>query len=374
MSISPPPSSSNLFYISIDRVASPKPINTNPDSSSEPKGYQFGDTERINPLHFQPVKLEDGEVSNDSQSLLPPAPFTPARPAQIQVKVRNFEEAHNLREAEAKTNAPSSVPNLESPPRLQSDTRRNLDFLYHTLHYVYGQIRQQNPQINDDAATDWNSNDEEEEDDNDDDKDWRTPASTGPPQGNSTHPPSQWVCGEHPGIGWELNDPLTTNFYRVTIPDPTTSRLVVAPFVTYAIQRDRAEISATYGKGYPIHRSFTSRLFTDCSVSCTGLLLIPPCVRFLFPSAFLIDVLLCAYRAQSLLVSDCTIYRDYPLSCFISETLSLTEDTPHHLIIALPSSTLRVFPLRHVFVTRHTVRPPPTIQCPPSLRHLIRRF
>jgi hypothetical protein len=116
MSISPPPSSSNLFYISIDRVASPKPINTNPDRSSEPKGYQFGDTERINPLHFQPVKLEDGEVSNDSQSLLPPAPFTPARPAQIQVKVRNFEEAHNLREAEAKTNAPSSVPNPESPP------------------------------------------------------------------------------------------------------------------------------------------------------------------------------------------------------------------------------------------------------------------
>jgi hypothetical protein len=253
MSISPPPSSSNLFYISIDHVASPKPINTNPDSSSEPKGYQFGDTERINPLHFQPVKLEDGEVSNDSQSLLPPAPFTPTRPAQIQVKIRNFEEAHNLREAEAKTDAPSRIPNPESPPRLQSDTRRNLDFLYHTLHYVYGQIRQQNPQANDDAATDWNTNDEEEEDDNGDDKDWRTPASTGPPQGNSTHPPSQWVCGEHPGIGWELNDPLTTNFYRVTIPDPTTSRLVVAPFVTYAIQRDRAEISATYGKGYPIH-------------------------------------------------------------------------------------------------------------------------
>jgi hypothetical protein len=197
--------------------------------------------------------LEDSEISHDSQSLIPPAPFTPARPAQIQVKVRNFEEAHNLREAEAKTNAPSSVPNPESPPRLQSDTRRNLDFLYHTLHYVYGQIRQQNPQANDDAATEWNTNDEEEEDDNSDDKDWRTPASTGPPQGNSTHPPSQWVCGEHPGIGWELNDPLTTNFYQVTIPDSTTSRLVVAPFVTYAIQRDRAEISATYGKGYPIH-------------------------------------------------------------------------------------------------------------------------
>jgi hypothetical protein len=123
-----------------------------------------------------------------------------------------------------------------------------------------------------------------------------------------------------------------------------------------------------------VYRSFTSRLFADCSVSCTGLLLIPPCVRFLFPSTFLIDVLLRAYRAQCLLVSDCTIYRDYPLHCFISETLSLTEDAPHHLIIALPSCTLHTFPLRHVFVTCHTVRPPPTIQCPPSLCHLIRRF
>jgi hypothetical protein len=185
MSISPPPSSSNLFYISIDRVASPKPINTNPNSSSEPKEYQFGNTERINPLHFQPVKLEDGKILNDSQSLLPPAPFTPARPAQIQVKVRNFEEAHNLQEAEAKTNAtsnaPSSVPNPEPQVRLQLDVRQNLDFLYHTLHYVYTQVRQQNPQANDDATTDWNTDDEEKKDNNNDDNDWRTPASTGPP-------------------------------------------------------------------------------------------------------------------------------------------------------------------------------------------------
>jgi hypothetical protein len=63
-----------------------------------------------------------------------------------------------------------------------------------------------------------------------------------------------------------------------------------------------------------------------------------------------------------------------PFPASFSETLSLTEDAPHHLIIALPSCTLRAFPLRHVFVTRHTVRPPPTIQCPPHLRHLIRRF
>jgi hypothetical protein len=146
MSISPPPSSSNLFYISIDRVASPKPINTNPDSSSEPKGYQFGDTERINPLHFQPVKLEDGEVSNDSQSLLPPAPFTPARPAQIQVKVRNFEEAHNLREAEAKPTPPPAyqTPNLRrdsSQTRVETSTSSTTPFTTSTARFASRTLR-----------------------------------------------------------------------------------------------------------------------------------------------------------------------------------------------------------------------------------------
>jgi hypothetical protein len=63
-----------------------------------------------------------------------------------------------------------------------------------------------------------------------------------------------------------------------------------------------------------------------------------------------------------------------PFSCFVSETLSLTEDAPHHLIISLPSCTLRAFPLKRIFVTRHTLWAPPTIQCPPDLRYLIRRF
>ena len=41
------------------------------------------------------------------------------------------------------------------------------------------------------------------------------------------------------------------------------------------------------------------------------------CVRFLFPSAFLIDVLLCASTAQSLFVLDCTKKGDYPLFYFV---------------------------------------------------------
>ena len=54
-------------------------------------------------------------------------------------------------------------------------------------------------------------------------------------------------------MGWELNDMLTTNFYRIRIPDPTTERIIVAPYVSFSIQRDSAEIQGTFGKGYPTH-------------------------------------------------------------------------------------------------------------------------
>jgi hypothetical protein len=53
-------------------------------------------------------------------------------------------------------------------------------------------------------------------------------------------------------MGWELNDPLTTSYYRFQIPDPTTNRVIVAPFISYAIQRSSAEVQGTFGKGYPI--------------------------------------------------------------------------------------------------------------------------
>ena len=54
-------------------------------------------------------------------------------------------------------------------------------------------------------------------------------------------------------MGWELNDMLTTNFYRIQIPDPTTKWIIVAPYISFSIQRERAEVQGTYGKGYPIH-------------------------------------------------------------------------------------------------------------------------
>ena len=64
----------------------------------------------------------------------------------------------------------------------------------------------------------------------------------------------------------------------------------------------------------------------DCDISF--------CVCFLFPSVFLIDVLLCATTAQSLFVLDCTEKGDYPLFYFVSESPYLSKRRPHHLIIA----------------------------------------
>jgi hypothetical protein len=91
-----------------------------------------------------------------------------------------------------------------------------------------------------------------------------------------------------------------------------------------------------------------------------------PHVRFLFPSAYLYDVLVRASFAQCLLVSDCTANRDYPLHCFFSECLYCVEDAPHHLIISLPSCTLCVSPMSDIWLIRfkfsarfsHTIQPP----------------
>ena len=75
-----------------------------------------------------------------------------------------------------------------------------------------------------------------------------------PPEGDDMHPPQMAVCGVHPGQGWKLNNPFTKNYYRFLIPDPSTKRLIVAPFVTHSFADYRAPIiSGTYGQGFPIH-------------------------------------------------------------------------------------------------------------------------
>jgi hypothetical protein len=64
-------------------------------------------------------------------------------------------------------------------------------------------------------------------------------------------------------MGWELNDPFTTSYYRVVIPDPTTNCLVVTPYISYAIQHSKAEVQATYGKDYPIHNRILQPIPVD---------------------------------------------------------------------------------------------------------------
>ena len=54
-------------------------------------------------------------------------------------------------------------------------------------------------------------------------------------------------------MGWELNDMLTTNFYHIQIPDLTTKWIIVAPYISFSIQRECAEVQGTYGKGYQIY-------------------------------------------------------------------------------------------------------------------------
>ena len=55
-------------------------------------------------------------------------------------------------------------------------------------------------------------------------------------------------------MGWVVNDPLSTDYYEIIIPDPTYTmcQLIVAPFISYSILPFKAEVSATYSKGYPI--------------------------------------------------------------------------------------------------------------------------
>ena len=133
---------------------------------------------------------------------------------------------------------PCNIPIPEDPPPKydlvksigprESSVRQSLNLLYNALHAHYASGT-------DTPLPESTAGDSEEEESNDE-FNWHTTFPTPPhtpPQGDQTHPPAQWFCGEHPGQDWELNDALSTRYYPATIPDPTTNRLVVAPFVCY---------------------------------------------------------------------------------------------------------------------------------------------
>ena len=110
----------------------------------------------------------------------------------------------------------------------------------------------------------------------------------------------------------------------------------------------------------PLRLTYHS-LYRRGSVSCTELPLALPIVRFLFPYAYLPDVLLRASLAQSLLVLPGTKKFPHPCHAVLAEWLYLPDRRPHHLIIALPSCTLRVLSFSSVFLTHHRLFAPPIV-------------
>ena len=70
----------------------------------------------------------------------------------------------------------------------------------------------------------------------------------------STEPPFWGYCGKHPGVGWVLNSPRTTHFYRFIIPHPDNGAPIVAPFLQYHIALEGSEVFGTFGQGYTVHK------------------------------------------------------------------------------------------------------------------------
>jgi hypothetical protein len=179
----------------------------------------------------------------------------------VHVKVEHFEAITNARETEAKTDAttdtsttaatgtdsdkenqiPYAPTNVSPEPEFSnSQVGNTLRLLYSTLHHYYGPQRQQTSHERYSGPT-WTDDEEEEEDDTDDS--WGKPNPADRFQENA---------GDHPGEGWYLNDPLTKYFYQIEIVHPTTGQVINAPYVTFHIQLENAEVSATFGRGYAI--------------------------------------------------------------------------------------------------------------------------
>jgi hypothetical protein len=257
---SPTPSLPELFYLETNQLPLPKSLSL--------KTLQFGTAETIPTVLFKDKHVENGEVSIETEPLIPASPLTSKAPAQIQIKVECFEAISNAREADAKTDAttntsttsttstnsdkeneapyaPTSVsPELESPEYTHSDVGRGLRLIYNALHSHYGASQSQTAFDRTTGPT-WTDTEEEEEEEEEEDTtdNWGTPNPADQIQAE---------MGPHPGEGWYLNDPFTKNYYQVEICSPITGRYINAPYVTFHIQCDRAEVSATYGRGYAI--------------------------------------------------------------------------------------------------------------------------
>jgi hypothetical protein len=166
--------------------------------------------------------------------------------------VEELKDTHNAKEVQNKQDTADDIDNVlnedteaHHPVSLSPHARRDLDLLYRVLHLFYKDkatatiTNKHNLMSIDSHSSGWDSNNNEEYNSL-----WPSPPTT-PIEGDDLHPPQPQVCRPHPGQGWEVNSYGTQHYYRFLIPDPSTCKSVVAPFLSYSI-------SGTYGQGFPI--------------------------------------------------------------------------------------------------------------------------
>ncbi|KAI0269663.1 hypothetical protein BGY98DRAFT_1100990 [Russula aff. rugulosa BPL654] len=212
----------------------------------EPSPIQFGDAEPLEDEHSD---------KDESHPLSPDSPFNEAYPAQVRIKIEEFEENHNAREVKAKD---QQAADLNS--RGDRLIRQLGEQLINELSTTDEKAPEDVANVPSDVARTTDDNDSftarSSGWDEDHDKEyktlWPTPPST-PPEGDDMHPPQLSISGPYSGQGWVINTPGTNHYYRFLIPDPTTRRSIVAPYLSYSINRSKPEVSGTYGEGYPVY-------------------------------------------------------------------------------------------------------------------------
>jgi hypothetical protein len=280
--------SSNNMFVSLPLIAYQARRTPTPDleyAKEISPPILFNTTKHIKPVYLWPLKLEDEEISDEDKPIPPlsdsPTVFDKAYPTQVCIKVEEFEEVHNAREVKAKDQQAADLntqgkrlirqlgeqliqepsTTVEKMPEIlanvPSDIHRSLDLLYKVLCTKFDPPQVANNADDDDSFSAHSSGWNEDHDDKYKTL-WPTPPTT-PLEGDSMHPPQPQISGPHPGQGWVLNTYRTTHYYRFLIPDPTTRRSIVAPYLSYSINRLKPKVFGTYDEGYPVFmRPFTA--------------------------------------------------------------------------------------------------------------------
>ncbi|KAI0267555.1 hypothetical protein BGY98DRAFT_1190995 [Russula aff. rugulosa BPL654] len=169
----------------------------------------FGTTEHVQPIYLQPLKLKDDEILDEDKSILPSS----GEHLIHQLGKQLIKELNTTTEEtpEVLADVPSDVTN---------NANDNDSFFTH--------------------SSEW-----------DEDHDMST-RHYGPhlqplPSKETTCTLLQpQISGPHPGQGWVVNIYRTTHYYQFLIPDPTTRRSIIAPYLSYSINRSKPEVSVTY--------------------------------------------------------------------------------------------------------------------------------